>query len=238
MNSLFPTASPFAALRRGLMPLLAALLLATAAVFAPASAQSKQQSLIDECRVIGERLINDPEIPDLARLMPKAKGVLIIPQLLKGGFFIGGAGGHGCMLARNSDTWSYPSFYIMGSGSLGLQIGGQVSQIMLLMMTDDGLNAVLNNRFTFGAEANIAIATVGAGIEGSTTTAGGLADIYAFSKNQGLFAGGALEGSYVAPDDDWNTIYYGGQPTARGIILEGRYSNPGANGLRTMLGNY
>jgi lipid-binding SYLF domain-containing protein len=128
-------------------------------------------------------------------------------------------------------NWSYPAFYGMGSGSLGFQIGGKVSEIVFIVVTEKGLNALLNSKFKFGAEAGVTLVAVGAGIEGATTAAAG-ADIIAYSNSSGLFAGASIEGSYLDADNDWNALYYGPGATSRAIVLDRRFSNPGAEPLR------
>ena len=204
----------------------------------PAMADAKRQALVDDAHASAKVLIEGPDFPDVRKLMPRTKAVLVVPTLVQGGFIVGGAGGRGVLLARQADRqWSYPAFYFMGTGSVGLQIGGKVSEVLFQILTDKGMNAVLEDRFKFGAEAGITVVTIGGGVEGSTTSAVG-ADIVAFSKSRGLFAGMALEGSYIAPDTDWDQLYYGGSPNTRAILFEGRYSNPGANTLRSLLAKY
>ena len=101
----------------------------------------------------------------------------------------------------------------MGSGSVGLQIGGKVWEIIFIIRTEKGLHAFLDHQFKFGAEAGVTMVAVGAGIEGASTSALG-ADIIAFANSTGLFAGASLEGSYIDADNDWNALYYGQGATA------------------------
>jgi lipid-binding SYLF domain-containing protein len=162
------------------------------------------------------------------------KAVFISPNVVRGGFLIAGEGGEGVLIARREDgTWGYPAFYNMISGSLGIQIGGQLSSMIIAVMTEDGLNSILDSQFTFGADANVALVTVGAGVNART----GLnqnADMYAFSRNRGLFVGGALEGSVLQPSEASNRAYYG--PAASTYqIVQGNMFNPQANGLRAVL---
>src|SRR5215472_9090419 len=96
----------------------------------------------------------------------------------------------------------------MGGGSFGLQIGIQDAQFIMLIMTEKGLRAILDSQFKLGADASIAIATIGAGVQGSTTTALG-ADIIAFSQTRGLYGGISLAGSIMGQRSDWNRAYYG-----------------------------
>jgi SH3 domain-containing YSC84-like protein 1 len=125
----------------------------------------------------------------------------------------------------------------MGSGSLGLQVGGKVSQIVFIIRTEKGLNAIIDQKFKFGAQAGVTLVAVGIGLEGASTAAVG-ADIVAFANSNGLFAGVSLEGSYLDPDSDWNALYYGPGATTKEIVLERKYTNPGAEPIRQYLGTF
>ena len=218
----------------------------TAAAFAapfllgttPSRADAKRQSLVDQCLESGRKVLSGKDYPDVLKLMPKARAVLIIPELVQGGFIIGAAGGRGTLLTKSGPgNWSYPGFYGMGSGSLGFQIGGKVSEIVFIVLTEKGLSALLNSKFKFGAEAGVTMVAVGAGVEGATTMAGG-ADIAAYSNSTGLFAGASIEGSYLDADNDWNAIYYGPGATTQSIVMDRRFTNPGAEPLRKFLAKW
>ena len=122
----------------------------------------------------------------------------------------------------------------MASGSVGLQIGVQDMQVMMLIMSDRGLGALMDSQFKIGADASIAFATIGAGVEGSTTSAAG-ADIIAFSRARGLFAGIALEGSLLTNRSERNRAYYGQEASPRQIVVAMQAHNPGADPLRAAL---
>jgi lipid-binding SYLF domain-containing protein len=204
----------------------------------PAWADAKRQSLVDQCLRSASKVLSGKDYPDALRLMGKAKAVLIIPELVQGGFIIGAAGGRGVLLTRSgAGDWSYPAFYGMGSGSIGLQAGGKVSEIVFIILTEKGLQAILNSKFKFGAEAGVTMVAVGIGMEGASTAAGG-ADIVAYSNSAGLFAGASIEGSYLDADNDWNALYYGQGAGARAIVLDRRYTNPGADPLRQFLAKW
>lgn len=217
----------------------------TAAAFAapfltsmPARADAKRQSLVDSCLATARKILGGPDFPDAAGQMVNARGVLIVPELVQGGFIFGAAGGRGVLMGRSSpNNWSYPAFYGMGSGSVGLQVGGKVSEIVFIIRTEKGLQAIIDHKFKFGAEAGVTMVAVGIGLEGASTAAGG-ADIVAFANSQGLFAGASIEGSYVDADNDWNALYYGSGATAKGVILDRRYTNPGAEPLRQYLSKW
>lgn len=204
----------------------------------PARADAKRQSLVDSCLATAQKILSGPDFPDAAKQMTTARGVLIIPELVQGGFIFGAAGGRGVLMGRQSpNNWSYPAFYGMGSGSVGLQVGGKVSEIVFIIRTEKGFQAILDHKFKVGAEAGVTLVAVGAGLEGASTAAGG-ADIVAFANSQGLFAGVSLEGSYIDADNDWNALYYGGGANAKTIISEQRFTNPGAEPIRQYLAKW
>jgi SH3 domain-containing YSC84-like protein 1 len=205
---------------------------------APANALSDQQELIERSRLTFLKLIDHPDFPELKQYIHHAKAILIVPSLIKGGFFIGGEGGSGILIARlKQGGWSYPAFYTMGAGSIGLQFGGQVGEVVFTIMTEDGLRAVLSNQVKLGADASIAVGPIGKGVEASTTT-NFSSDIYQFAKTEGLFGGGALKGALVYKRDDWNRGFYGRAVTPQRIVLDNEVSNPGAESLRQVLTAY
>ncbi len=167
-----------------------------------------------------------------------ARAVMICPQVFKAGFFFGGSGGQCVLLARaGNGTWSYPAFYIMGGVSFGLQIGLQDSEVVMMIMTDRGLNAILNSSFKLGIGASVAVAVIGGGVQGDTTAAVG-ADIVAFLISRGAFAGISLEGSVLSQQTGWDQAYYGQPLDARQIVINMQGRNPGADPLREMLTRY
>ena len=224
--------------RRTVLSGTAAALAAPLFTALPARADARRQSLVDSCLESARKVLGGKDFPDAAKQMTTARAVLIIPELVQGGFILGAAGGRGTLLARNGPKdWSPPAFYGMGSGSVGLQIGAKVSEIVFIIRTEKGLNAILDHKFKFGAEAGVTMVAVGIGLEGASTTAGG-ADIVAFSNSAGLFAGASIEGSYLDADNDWNALYYGSGATTKGIVLDRRYNNPGAEPLRQYLAQW
>lgn len=213
---------------------LVALVLTVVVQAPPAQALTEQEELVERARLTLISMRQEERYAAIDRLLPDARAIMVFPDVFRGGFVVGGEGGTGVLLARLEDgTWSHPAFFGMGTGSVGLQIGGQVSETILLVMTDDGLNALFDSQVTLGADASVAVATIGSGIEART----GLdtnADMYAFSRNQGLFFGGALEGSYLFERDAWNGAYY--TPGATGeAIRHGLYTNSHADLLRADL---
>ncbi len=225
-------------LRAGRGTVLAAALTAALLVpsFAkPAAAASVPEELVEESRFTVERLLGDPNLPDLRGYVKRARGVLIIPELVKGGFVFGAEGGSGVMLVRGADgTWSSPAFYTLAAGSFGLQIGGQVSEVVFTLMTKGAVDALLDDEFKLGADASVAVGPFGLGVEASTTT-NLAADIFAFSKSVGLFGGGSLEGAKLISRKTWNDEYYGASVSPRAVVIERTFFNPQAERLRGAL---
>ncbi|MDD2795194.1 lipid-binding SYLF domain-containing protein [Acidocella sp.] len=213
--------------------------IATATLGTPAVALAgTPQHLVDSSTLAVEDMMGGAEGSQAQTFLRKAKAVVVCPDVFRAGFFIGGEGGGCVMVARTADgSWSYPAFYNMGSGSFGLQIGVQNAEVMMLIMTNGGLNAILNSQFKLGADAGLAVATLGAGVSGAMSTAIN-ADILTFSKAQGLYGGISLSGSVLSNDAGTEQAYYGQQLDARQIVVDGQGSNPGANPLRTILTRY
>jgi lipid-binding SYLF domain-containing protein len=205
---------------------------------ASARAQSDAQALVDRSTLAMQEMMTQTVSQDPQRALQSARGVMICPQIFRAGFFIGGEGGNCVLVARGADnTWSYPAFYAMGSGSFGFQFGIQDAQFIMMIMTDHGLRAVLDSQIKLGADASVAVATLGGGVQGSTTAGLG-ADIIAFSATRGLYGGVSLSGSVMSAKSDWNQAYYGQDYGARGIVVGMQGANPGADPLREILTRY
>ncbi|HYB08829.1 MAG TPA: lipid-binding SYLF domain-containing protein [Alphaproteobacteria bacterium] len=201
----------------------------------PVRADTDAESLLERARLTYVSMYNDTNYPQLKRYINLGKAVLIFPGQLKAAFIVGAQGGSGVLVARDiNGVWGYPAFYTAGAGSLGLQIGFQSSETVLVIMTEKGLDAIINNQVKLGADASVAIGPVGIGAQGATTTAVG-ADIVAFSRNEGLYAGGSIDGSVIVKRDDWNSEFYGPGATPRGIVLEQKFSTPKADRFRESL---
>jgi SH3 domain-containing YSC84-like protein 1 len=203
-----------------------------------ARAQSDQQQVVDEAVGVVHSFHNPGNYTDNVRaLVRRARAILIVPNLVKAGFIFGAQGGQGVLLIHNRNgSWSYPAFYNLGAASFGLQAGIAVSKVVLIIMNDHALQlAITNAQLKLGAEAGLAIATIGAGAEGSVTSAG--ADIYALSNSKGLFGGVAVQGGAIGPNQDWNNVYSGHPVSTEAIVYgRGRLRQPGANELRRALG--
>ena len=219
--------------------LLAAAAVTPAAAFSArlARALTPQQELIEKSRLTFEKLITSVEFGELAGYTKNAKGIMIFPELYKGGFILGAEGGRGVLAARGAGGWSQPAFYTLAAGSLGLQIGGQVSEVVLTIMSDQALSSVIGDQLKFGGDMSIAVGPIGKGI-GADTTTNFQADVYSFAKTAGLFGGVSFEGAGIIKKDDWNAAYYGQGATPRGIVMEGKFKNPNTQALLKSLQPY
>jgi len=206
----------------------------------PAAAQeAPQQERIDRAAQVFERMVTKEDRAYLQKSLKSAKAIMIFPSVLKAAFIFGAEGGNGVLMARNSDgVWSDPAFYTIGSGSFGFQAGVQDSEVLLAIMTERGLDAVIANNAKLGVDASIALGPVGAGIGGATTTNFG-GDIAVFTQDVGLYGGLSLEGSVIYEREDQGADYYGSEEaTARTIVLERKFTNPGADRLKALVAKY
>jgi len=212
--------------------ILAAMLLIAAAPGAMAADQEDAQGIVDNSRVTLSAFMRDKDYEWLRENIKKAKGMLIYPQVLKAGYILGGSGGTGVLLARDSKTgeWSDPAFYTLGSVSFGLQIGGEAAEVVMLVMSQKGVDSLLTSKFKLGGDTSIALGPVGAGAKANIT-----ADFISFSKSKGLYAGLNLDGSYLSVRESLNKAYYGKEASPVDIIVKQSVSNPGAVPLREEL---
>ncbi len=199
------------------LSILAAVLLSTSV---EADDVTDARHIVEESVITIERVTEEMKpSPDIANLLQRAKGVLVIPNYYKAGFIIGGAYGDGVLLARLPEGgFGDPAFYRMTAGSIGLQAGMQSAATVFIILTEKGLSAVLNDEFKLGANVGMTFGSIGVGAEAATTTNIGN-DIVAYSTNAGLFAGGGFEGAVIRPRRDWNAAVYGvGNDDPRAVI--------------------
>jgi lipid-binding SYLF domain-containing protein len=219
----------------GRLILLAGLLLPSAAL---ADTPQGQQQLVDRATLAAQEILDDSQGHDARAMLPNARAVMICPRVFRAGFLFGGEGGGCVLLARGGQgTWSSPAFYSVGGGSFGLQAGVQDAEVMMMILTTNGLRAVLDSQFRIGANASVAVVTVGGGVEGATTTNLN-ADIVAFARTRGLFAGVSLQGSVMSSDSLGDDIYYNQPVSAVDIVMGMRVNNPAADPLRAVLMRY
>lgn len=205
------------------------------ALAAVATHGTDQSNLVERARVTVDDLRKDKEFGNARELMKRAKGVLIVPQLIKGGFFVGGEGGDAVLLTRGPNgEFSYPAFYTLGSASFGLQIGVEQAELVLFIMSDKALSSVLQDEFKIGAQAGLAVVTLGSTAEAATGTSMS-GDIIVWSSASGAYAGLTLNGSVLKPRDSWNEAYYGKPESVSAIVSARSVKNADADGLRKNL---
>lgn len=190
------------------------------------------RAVLAQAVAVVERVREDDNFrKDMDPYLARARAVMVMPSFYKGGFILGGAYGNGVLTVRDSaGVFSPPAFYTMAGGSLGLQIGGQRVQTILMIMTEQGLESILSDQFKLGATAGISVATFGANIETATTT-NLEQDIIAYAHSQGAYGGGAIEGAGISFREDWNTAIYGAGAHDRGILFDRRWPLPEAEPL-------
>jgi SH3 domain-containing YSC84-like protein 1 len=188
------------------------------------------QQLVERSQLTFNNFIADPHMGAMRDLLPRARGIFIMPQQIKGAFIIGAGGGSGVLVQRmnNTDEWTGPAFYTAAGASFGLQAGGQAAEIILLIMSERGIAAFMSNSFKLGVDSGIAVGPMGVGA--SAATANLSADILSFAKAKGLYGGVALDGAVVTPRDKWDYAYYE-KPVKPAEILVKGLKSPQATGL-------
>jgi SH3 domain-containing YSC84-like protein 1 len=218
--------------------LAAALMLTISACTTATPVTGEQQVLVDEARITFDKLVTHPNFGELPDFVRRSKAVMIFPSLVKGSFVVGGEGGRGVILVRDPQRgWSDPAFYTLAAGSFGLQIGGQVSEVVLTVMNDKAVNALIDNQMKFGGDMSVAAGPSGKRSGTSATTSFG-SDVYAFALTEGLFGGVSFEGAAVLKRESWNIAYYGEGATPYAILIERKFTNPNARPLLNALSPY
>ena len=201
---------------------IAALSLALPLAFAAAAHAGPREDAQAEnaMRVLSEiQAIPESAIPD--KLLDEAKAIVIVPDTIKAGLVLGGRRGRGVMSVRTADGgWSHPSFVTLTGGSIGLQVGVQSADVVLVFRSERGLDSIVNGKFTLGADAGVAAGPMGR--NAAAATDGQMkAEIWSWSRARGLFAGVALDGAVLSIDDRANEAVYGQDTTPR-MIFEDR----------------
>src|SRR6266850_3774980 len=207
---------------------------------APSQAQkddNEARRVQEATTVFGEVMsAEDKAIPNA--ILGKADGIAIFPDTIKAGLVVGGMRGRGILSARGANGWSSPAFLTLTGGSFGLQIGGQATDIILVINGDRGLENLVSNQFKIGADASIAAGPVGRDAQAATDIQL-RAQILSYSRARGLFAGVTINGSTIRQDTDANARFYGERLTTRQIVFDGRAGSPDPVGLwRDALSRY
>src|SRR5579864_9369868 len=189
---------------------------------------NNEQKRLENCGVVMQEVLNIPDnIP--TELLEKAECVIVFPSVKKLAFGIGASYGRGAMVCRTGEKfrgrWGAPAMYALEGGSIGFQIGGEGTDLILLVMNDRGMNSILSSKVKLGADASIAGGPKGRDAS-ANTDAWMRAEILSYSRARGVFAGISLEGSTLRPDNDANAKLYGSEVPAKEIVLKGTVQPP------------
>jgi lipid-binding SYLF domain-containing protein len=208
---------------RKLLVTAACLSLVAGAVYA--RKLNKEQRRLEECGVVMQEVLNVPEnIPQ--ELLEKAECVIVFPSVKKLAFGVGADYGRGAMVCRTGEHfrghWGAPAMYALEGGSVGFQIGGEATDLILLVMNGRGMDSILSSKVKLGADASIAGGPKGRDAS-ANTDAWMRAEILSYSRSRGAFAGVSLEGSTIRPDDDASADVYG-HPMKASEIVRGKHT--------------
>lgn len=195
-------------------------------------ASTEAKGVVDRATATVKAFAADKDYVSLPGLMAKAKAVLVYPQIIEGGFIIGGSGGTGVLLVRDemSGNFSAPAFYSMGGISLGFLAGGQAAEVLLLINSQNALDSMLSTKVKLGGNASYAVGPKGIG-QGATINA----DIISYSKAKGAYAGIALDGQVIDVRESLNAAFYGKPASPVDILVKNNVSNADAAPLQAAL---
>jgi lipid-binding SYLF domain-containing protein len=209
-----------------LVALIAPLFLAVAlAAPATALADSKTDQRLEDSRKVFEAFSDLTEQAIPVWLLERAYGVVVVPGVVKVALSLGGRGGKGVMAVRNPDgTWSNPAFVTLGGVNFGFQFGVQSTDVVLVLMSRQSVEGIAGGKVTLGADASVAAGPLGRA-SSAATDATLSAQVLSYSRNSGLFAGVALDGTWIVVDKAANETAYGVSDVLASQILEGKVSN-------------
>ncbi|MEJ2111803.1 MAG: lipid-binding SYLF domain-containing protein [Acidobacteriota bacterium] len=196
----------------------------------PMLAQKKEKERLEECTNVLEEILNVPDnVPQ--ELLDKAECVVVFPSVKKAAFGIGGSYGRGAVTCRSgkefTGAWSAPAMFALEGFSFGLQLGGQATDFLLLVMNNKGAESIMGSKVKLGADASAAAGPKGRNLAAATDIVMA-AEILSYSRAKGLFAGVSLEGSTLRSDGGANENLYGKELNARQIVREGAVGIPEA----------
>lgn len=206
---------------------LALLLAAIALAFGSTAAQaaSSTDKRLDESRRVFDSFSNLTEQAIPSWLLERAYGVVVVPRVIKGALIIGGRGGKGVMAVRNPDgSWSNPVFVTLAGANVGFQWGVQSTDLVLVLMSRKSVEGIAGGKVTLGADASVAAGPVGRSAT-AATDATLSAQVLAYARNEGIFAGVAIDGSVIAIDGKSNASAYGVSGILASQILEGKVAD-------------
>ena len=219
------------------MPILFLLLL-TAVTLAGADKAAEPLQRLDEASAVFQEIMGTPDRSIPQDLLDKAHCIVIVPGLKKGAFIVGGKYGKGFLSCRTkSPGWSAPGTVRVEGGSVGFQIGGSESDVVMLVMNERGAAKLLASKFTLGGEGAVAAGPVGREATAQTDAAM-RAEILSWSRARGVFAGISLQGATLRQDLDDNGAIYGKKLTNKEIVQSGTAIPKAAQGLISLLNKY
>ena len=191
-------------------------------------AANKEQKRLENSGLVMQEVMGVPDnIP--SGLLDKAECIIVFPSVLKAAFVVGGSYGRGAMVCRTGEhfngPWGAPAMYALEGASVGFQLGGQATDLVLLVMNNKGATSILSSKVKLGVDASAAAGPKGRDAS-ADTDAYMRAEILSYSRSRGLFAGISLEGSTLRPDDDASADVYGRKITAKEIVLGNKVAVP------------
>ena len=195
-------------------------------------AKEDVQSTLSDAEVTLSHFRNDPEMKWFRENFKNAKAILISPNILTVGFFVGGSTGKAVAMARDERGrwWAGPAFYRVSTGSIGFQAGAQAAEMVALVMTDKARNSLLSTSFKLGGDVSIAVGPIGAGTGAPVT-----ADMVVFTRTKGLYGGINLDGTVITINDDDNRVFYGRPVTPVDILIKHIATSPSSAPLSRSL---
>ena len=194
---------------------------------------AEPDKLVADARSTFNDFLRDPDQTWVHDNLGRARAILIAPQIVRAGFIFGGSGGRAVLVSRDGRVWTGPAFYDLATASVGFQAGVDVSQALIMVMTEKGLNSLMASSFKIGGDASIAAGPVGAGAQSTIT-----ADLVSFTRAKGVYGGLNLDGTVVHANTAWNDAYYGGSNILPpDIVMRHTARSPKASTLLTDVAN-
>jgi lipid-binding SYLF domain-containing protein len=188
---------------------------------------AEPEALVASAQTTLSNFIRDPDQTWIQNNLNRSRGIMIAPQLVRAGFIVGGSGGRGLLVARDGSAWAGPAFYNLATVTVGFAAGLDVSEAIIVVMTERGLNSLLSSSFKLGGEASITAGPVGAGAGASIT-----ADLVTFTRSRGVYGGLNMDGTVVSTNIPWNDAFYGrSNVLPPDILIRRSVSNPKAQPL-------
>ena len=203
------------------------LLLASAPAWADDAQDARQ--LVEKAKLTVEEFQTDKNMDSLRDLAKRAKGMLILPQMVRAAFILGASGGSGVLVAHEGGQWRGPTFHTLGGASFGFQAGADAAEVIIVALTERGVNKLMDSQVKLGADISVTAGPVGAGA--AAATAGLSADLVSYSIAKGLYGGFSVDGSVVGSRTSLNHAFFGKPVTPADILIKGAVKSPQAEGL-------